>query len=318
MDGLLVADKPAGPTSHDVVARVRRALGERRIGHAGTLDPAATGVLVLVLGRATRLARFLSGAAKAYEAVVRLGFATDTYDADGTPTTGAFSGPLPPREAVAHALEPFRGSYLQQPPAYSAKKIDGRRSYQRARDASRRYGDPSPVPYADPSPVPPARPAPAAVTAHAVELVAMEDDRVTLRIECSAGFYVRALAHELGTHLGCGAHLASLRRVRSGDLTLASALTLDAIERDPAAAAAAVVPMSNMLPALDALALTDDGVNRVRHGQDIGAADVETRNAGVGATGPLFVRLLGPGGNLIAIARPAPTSGLLHPMVVLV
>src|SRR5262250_1793281 len=123
MDGLLVIDKPAGPTSHDVVARVRRVLGERRIGHTGTLDPAASGVLPLVLGRATRLARFLSAGDKRYEAVVRFGVATDTYDAEGTPIGAARRGVTPPREEIDAMLRSFRGTFVQQPPAFSAKKI---------------------------------------------------------------------------------------------------------------------------------------------------------------------------------------------------
>ena len=137
MDGLLIVDKPAGPTSHEVVARVRRALNERRIGHTGMLDPAATGVLPLVLGRATRLARFLSASDKAYDAVFRLGVATDTNDAEGTPAGPSYQGPLPSSEAIDRALDAFRGTFLQQPPAYSAKKIDGRRSYRIARAAAR-------------------------------------------------------------------------------------------------------------------------------------------------------------------------------------
>src|SRR4029453_6840552 len=127
MDGLLVIDKPAGPTSHEVVARVRRALGERRIGHTGTLDPTATGVLPLVLGRATRLARFLSAGDKSYEAVLRLGVATDTNDAQGAPAGLSYQGPMPSYAAIDRALDAFRGTFLQQPPAFSAKKIDGRR-----------------------------------------------------------------------------------------------------------------------------------------------------------------------------------------------
>src|SRR5204862_1790885 len=133
MDGLLIVDKPAGPTSHDVVARIRRVLGERRIGHTGTLDPAATGVLPLVLGRATRLARFLSSGDKIYEADIRLGVATDTYDADGASVGSAHTGPWPSADEISRAIERFRGQFLQQPPAFSAKKIAGRRSYRLAR-----------------------------------------------------------------------------------------------------------------------------------------------------------------------------------------
>jgi tRNA pseudouridine55 synthase len=141
MDGLLVIDKPVGPTSHDVVARLRQALRERRIGHTGTLDPAASGVLPLVLGRATRLAQFLSTGDKIYEATIRLGFATDTYDGLGRPAGSPHIGPWPTRDAVDRALDEFRGTFIQHPPAFSAKMIDGRRSYKIARAARReRHG----------------------------------------------------------------------------------------------------------------------------------------------------------------------------------
>ena len=154
MDGLLVVDKPVGPTSHDVVARVRRVLGERRVGHTGTLDPAASGVLPLVIGRATRLARFLSGGDKSYDAVVRLGTATDTYDAETAPAEQPTLGAaMPSRAAIDLALEEFRGTFLQQPPAFSAKKIGGTRSYELARKAQARR-----APLAPPAPVAPVVP----------------------------------------------------------------------------------------------------------------------------------------------------------------
>jgi tRNA pseudouridine(55) synthase len=171
MDGLLVIDKPVGLTSHDVVARMRRALGERRIGHTGTLDPNASGVLPLVIGRATRLAKFLSGGYKTYEALVRLGTSTDTYDAEGTPVGATWTGPLPARETIEAALDAFRGTFLQQPPAYSAKKIDGERSYNIARGA--RPGRPDR----------PALPAPVSVTVRALDLVSLSGEDVTLRID---------------------------------------------------------------------------------------------------------------------------------------
>src|SRR5436309_275504 len=128
LDGLLVIDKPVGPTSHDVVARVRRVLREPRVGHTGTLDPLASGLLLLMIGRATRLAQFMSADVKRYEATIRLGFSTDTYDALGYPTTPAYEGTLPARERIEEALTAFRGTFVQQPPAFSAKKIEGRRS----------------------------------------------------------------------------------------------------------------------------------------------------------------------------------------------
>src|SRR5436190_2245373 len=137
MDGVLVIDKPVGPTSHDVVARVRRAIRERRIGHTGTLDPAASGVLPLVIGRATRLARFLSAGEKRYDACIRLGLVTDTGDATGSPVGAPHAGALPSREAIESALDAFRGTFLQQPPVYSAKMIGGHRSYKLARAVAR-------------------------------------------------------------------------------------------------------------------------------------------------------------------------------------
>src|SRR5437667_4675740 len=198
MDGLLIIDKPKGPTSHDVVARVRRAIGERRVGHTGTLDPAASGVLPLVIGRATRLARFLSAGDKCYEAVIRLGFSTDTGDATGTPLSTAPRGPMPSRADIDSALDAFRGTFMQQPPAYSAKKVDGTRSYRLARRSKRQ----SPRVSARP-----ALPAAVQVATRATDIVSVEDGTLTLRVSCSAGFYVRSLAHDLGERLGTGGHL---------------------------------------------------------------------------------------------------------------
>jgi tRNA pseudouridine55 synthase len=310
LDGLLVVDKPAGPTSHEVVARVRRALGAERAGHTGTLDPAATGVLPLVLGRATRLARFLSAGDKSYDAVVRLGVATDTQDAQGTPAGEVYGGRLPQAETIDRALDEFRGTFLQQPPAYSAKKIDGRRSYKIARARSREGGAAAAVLAAAP-----ALPAPVPVTAHAIDLVGVDGDRVTLRVRGSAGFYVRALAHDLGVRLGTGAHLVDLRRVRSGDATIEQAIPLAEVEHEPARAAAAVVPLSRMLAELIAVRLTPEGVRRALNGRDLGPGDVI---AGASWPDAAWLRLLDPEGDLIAVATPAATSGFLHPAVVLV
>ncbi len=325
MDGLLIVDKPAGPTSHDVVARLRRALRETRIGHTGTLDPLATGVLVLVVGKATRLAKFLSPSDKSYEAAIRFGFATDTADAQGRPI-GEVSERRPSRDEVDAALDQFRGTFLQQPPAFSAKKIDGQRSYKLAR-AARAKGDvvaprtspdaprtthPAPLPSA---PAHPALPAPVSVTAHAIRIVNLDGDQVTLQVDCSAGFYVRSLAHDLGQRLGVGAHLTALRRTRTGDFGLDRALALEAAERDPAAAAAAMVPLGAALPSWPSVTLTADGARRVGHGQDVRPADQEPTPSPL-APSP-FVRLLDSRGQLVAIAEPAP-GGALHPSVVLV
>jgi tRNA pseudouridine55 synthase len=328
MDGLLVVDKPSGPTSHDVVARMRRALHETRIGHTGTLDPMATGVLLLVVGKATRLAKFLNASDKSYEAVVRFGFATDTADAEGRPLGPVSDRAMPSREAIETALDAFRGTFLQQPPAFSAKKINGQRSYKLARDARlkpSRSEDPvhlaDPADPADPAhPALPALPAPTSVTAHAIRIVSLDGDHVTLSVDCSAGFYVRSLAHDLGERLGVGAHLAALRRTRTGDFGLDRALPLDAAQSDPQRTARGLIPLASMLPALPAVILTTAGVARVGHGQNIRPEDhqVSSLNSQPFAlSAEPFVRLLDSGGDLLGIAE-ATAAGLLHPSVVLV
>jgi tRNA pseudouridine55 synthase len=318
LDGLLIVDKPVGPTSHDVVARVRRVLCERRIGHTGTLDPAASGVLPLVVGRATRLAQFLSAADKAYEATVRLGIETDTCDSLGRTVGVPHGGPFPTREAIDRALDEFRGTFLQQPPAYSAKKIAGKRSHRLARAGQGRA-------IASALHTPAALPAPALVTAHAIDIVGWGDDRVTIVVNCSAGFYLRSLAHDLGERLGIGAHLETLRRTRSGDAMIAAAVPLALVERDRGAAIAALVPLANVLPGLGSVILTDEGARRAGHGRDLGPSDFAGGmlafppgfEARVSGATPRF-RLLDRQGNLIGVAETARTPGLLHPSVILV
>ena len=312
MDGLLVIDKPAGPTSHDVVARLRRVLDERRIGHTGTLDPAASGVLPLVLGRATRLARFLSAGDKSYEAVIRVGVSTDTYDGEGTAVGTTHDGVCPSREVIEAALGAFRGSFLQQPPAYSAKKIAGRRSYKIARARARNRSE-----HEGPGDLP----EPVRVFVHRLDLVALDADTVTLRVDCSAGFYVRALAHDLGQSLGPGAHLAALRRTGSGDFTLADALSFEAAERDHDMACRSIVPLAQMLPRWLSVVLTDQGARLAAHGRDVGPDDITSGvPPGLSAPAPAqqAVKMLDRQGELIAIGEPGESPGLLHPSIVLV
>ena len=306
MDGLLIIDKPAGPTSHDVVSRMRRLLREKRIGHTGTLDPMATGVLLLVVGRATRLSQFLIASDKSYEAVVRLGFATDTADAEGQPVGPVSRAALPRRETIERALDEFRGTFMQQPPAFSAKKIDGTRSYKLARAAA---ADARLTPSGDEN-----LPAPASVTAHAIDIVSADGDSVTLRVDCSAGFYVRSLAHDLGQRLGIGGHLAALRRTRSGDFTLEQAISMDTVERDAQLAIDGLIPLAEMLPAFASVTLTAEGVLRATHGRQLGPADTER---GLSGRASSFVRLLDQSGQLVGIAEPVGSSALLHPSVVL-
>ena len=298
IDGVLVIDKPSGPTSHDVVARVRRALQTKRIGHTGTLDPLATGVLPLVIGRATRLASFLSSDRKSYEAGVRLGCATDSYDAAERLAAGTAPPPAPAvsRDRVEAALEGFRGTFTQAPPPYSAKKVGGVAAHRLARRDRE------------------VRLEPVEVTVYDLTLEGMQDGLVRLRLTSSAGFYVRSLAHELGMRLGCGAHLEHLRRTAAGDFGLGEALPLDTIEVAGTAAASLVIPMERLLPRMPGVMLTARGSTRVSHGNAVGPVDVAEGTPLVPAAP---VRLIDAGGRLMAIGYATP-DGLLHPSVVLV
>ena len=330
--GILVVDKPAGPTSHDVVAVARRALACRKVGHLGTLDPLATGVLPLVVGRATRLASLFSGAGKQYDAVVRLGLSTDTDDIGGVVIggrdagEGAFPAAPPPTPAIEAAAAGFVGSQLQRPPAVSAKKIEGARAY----DLARRRR--------------PAAPEPVRVTVESLTVLSVDGPRVRCRIACSSGFYVRALARDLGEALGCGGCLETLRRERHGRFTLDDALPLARLV-EAGAAAPRLVPLGELLPELRGVVVTERGARRAAHGNPLGPADIvsggrphggtvqtpggssgaSSRAAGGalgaasgGAPGPeARVRVLDAGGRLLAIAEPV-AGGALHPKIVLV
>ena len=267
-------------------------------------------MLPLVLGRATRIARFLSGNDKSYESVIRLGFSTDTGDADGRPTSDEWRGEPPAVLDVERALDAFRGTFLQQPPAFSAKKIGGARSHRIARRAARTPGGVAVLP------------APARVTAHTLDVVSLEGDLLTLRVTCSAGFYIRSLAQDLGDRLGTGAHLVRLRRTRSAEFTLAQAVSLEAVEQDPDAAEKAVIPLGAVLSTMSAAGLTKGGVERVSHGRDLGPEDLlwgpTTAAEPVGADRvDRLVRLLDEGGDLVGNARASTACGALHPFVVL-
>jgi len=301
MHGALIVDKPAGPSSHDVVARVRRATGIRRVGHTGTLDPMATGVLVLLLGRATRLARFLAAGEKAYDATVRLGVATDTYDAAGRevpPATAPIPAAAVDRATVEAALAGFRGVVRQSPPPYSAKHIGGVRAYELARRRT------------------PVVPPPVVVTVHALDVAWLEGDHLGLRVVSSGGFYVRSLAHDLGVRLGCGAHLEALRRTGTGGFGLAEAVPLATVEAESVSALERLVPMADLLPNLPGVVLTERGAQRAAHGNAVGFAEVAGKTGGpAGGSGP--VRLLDGSGALVAIAERDDRLAL-HPVVVLV
>jgi tRNA pseudouridine55 synthase len=306
MDGVIVIDKPEGLTSHDVVVAARRLLGEKRIGHTGTLDPLATGVLPLACGRATRLVRFLSAAEKEYEATVLFGVTTDTLDVTGEEISR--SGRVPPRETLVAALRSFAGEQLQVPPAYSAKKVAGRRAYELARRD-------------EPVALDPVR-----VRVSRLELLEYGNDRCRVRLTCSAGFYVRALVRDVGERCGTGATLEVLRRTRSGDFTLEEAIDLDTLgpvrdrtnpeSRIPnPGIETALIPMERLLPGFPAVTVTAEGLTRVSHGQHVRPVDL-AGDAPVGAAE--WVRLLDSSGALVGLGTPQRLSGFLHPEVVLI
>jgi tRNA pseudouridine55 synthase len=305
LDGVLVIDKTEGPTSHDLVKFARRALGESRIGHTGTLDPMATGVLPLVIGRATRLAQFLTASDKTYEATIAFGRTTDTCDATGTTITS--SERRPTRDALDAALAAFRGTFEQTPPAFSAKNIDGERSYDIARKNARKgIGAGAP---------PPQRAKAVSVSVKRLEVVAFDGETARLEMQVTAGFYVRALAQDLGESLECGAVLSALRRTRSGEFGLDRAVPLaDLLQAPRGSLAARLVPLTALLPDMPSVTLRSAlQLERLKNGVEMGPADLVTP---VAAFAPV-TRLIGPDGDLVGLAKPGKTAGNLHGWVVL-
>ena len=247
-DGLLLVDKPAGVTSHDVVLAARRAFGESRIGHAGTLDPFATGLLVLLLGRATRLLPHLDGVPKEYEATIALGRETDTDDLEGATVREAA---LPTDDAIIEAVAQLTGALEQIPPAYSAKRIAGRRAYEAAR-----AGETLTL-------------APASVRVFAWREVARDGASLRATIACGGGTYIRALARDLGRLTGSAAHLAALRRVRSGPFHVSDAVSLDSLR----GGGASLRPALDALPTIPHVTLDGDDAERVLRGIAVPRAD---------------------------------------------
>jgi tRNA pseudouridine55 synthase len=251
MNGLLLLDKPAGLTSHDVVAIVRRATGEKSIGHLGTLDPMATGVLPLLLGKYTRLAQFFGQAEKQYTGTIRFGFATDTFDAEGTPAADVQPLTLTLDDLRALAAR-FHGELDQMPPVFSAKKINGVPAHKLAR-----AGKDVPV-------------KPARITIHHFELLSLTGDTAAFTMHVSAGGYVRSVAHELGELAGCGAHLSSLRRTQAGPFTLAQSIPLDDLKRLSIPEIEARLPHPrSLLPEMPSVIVDEQTVGRIRNGMQV-------------------------------------------------
>jgi tRNA pseudouridine55 synthase len=252
MNGVLIVDKPSGMTSHDVVARVRRILKQRAVGHLGTLDPLATGVLPLVLGNMTRLAQFYSASEKSYEGVIRFGFATDTYDADGE-RVGVAQDPGLTLAQVRELAEQFHGEIQQTPPPFSAKKIHGVSAYKLARKKKDVALEPVRVEIKE------------------FEITNCESSRATFCARVSSGTYVRSIAHEMGQIAGCGAHLESLRRTAVAEFELSDAHTLEELEQaaHDSRIEAVLVHPRRLLPSLPAVTANDETAALIRHGRSV-------------------------------------------------
>ncbi|MFN2146954.1 MAG: tRNA pseudouridine(55) synthase TruB [Anaerolineales bacterium] len=283
--GLIIVNKPVGPTSHRVVSVVRQGTGIRKVGHAGTLDPRASGVLVLCLGAATRLSEFLSTDSKRYEAVVRFGSSTETFDSEGDRVR--ITGAAPRIEDIRDVLQEFRGEIEQVPPPYSAIKIQGKKAYELARKGEEVELEPR------------------TVTIYDLVLVEYRPPDLVIEIECSAGTYIRSLANDLGERLTTGAHLASLRRTKAGVFTLEDSVALPALEVALAAGNWDMYrrPAADALPDLPKLKLLGQELDDILNGRRIASR----------GTASGMVRAIGPDGDLIALLEATPEGDLWHP-----
>jgi tRNA pseudouridine55 synthase len=296
MDGILVVDKPAGLTSHDVVARARRILKTKRIGHTGTLDPFATGVLVLLIGKATRLAQFLDKDPKEYVATVGLGFETDTGDLTGSPRSKVQSPKSVTLVEIETVLAKFRGELLQTPPMYSAKKVDGKKLYELARRGIELEREP------------------VRISIYELDLLEENDSKedghtFVIRVSCSAGTYIRTLAQDIGRKLGVGAHLTELRRTAAGQFDLRQSYTLDDLKR--IGADILLIPMDNAVSHLPEFNLPQDRIEKTKNG-------LSTRVNNIALKHDDLVRMTEGGGNVIAIGVFDEVEKTVQPKIVLV
>jgi tRNA pseudouridine55 synthase len=303
ISGVLIIDKPAGHTSHDVVARVRKILHQRSVGHFGTLDPFATGVLPVSIGKATRFAQFYLKSRKAYEGTMRFGFSTDTYDVTGEATSDAVPA-APEASVLEEHFRAFTGRLLQMPPPYSAKLVGGVRAYKLARQHK------------------PVNLTAVEVEIYAMELLSLDGDQVRFAVECSGGTYVRSLAHDLGQKLGCGAHLTSLRRTAVAEFKENLAVTLERLQEavDQEKVECCIVRMESLLPDCPELLVRGREETSVRHGHTFELAQALRPGRG-GAPGiapvPSLLKILGSERRLIAVARHV-SGAVYHPNLVLV
>ena len=294
LDGIIVVDKSEGWTSHDVVNKMRRLANTKKVGHLGTLDPLATGVLPLVIGRATRLAQFYTRRDKVYDAIIRFGFSTDTYDRAGDATSPEVAAPALDEEMIEPYLQRFRGKLLQTPPPVSAKKVAGRPAYELARKNIA------------------VELAPVEVHVYELTLLGIEGSDIRVRAHCSAGTYLRAIAHELGRAVGCGAHLFQLRRVESGEFTLEHAHSLEKLEELAAAGrlTETLIPPAQLLPQFPSEQVDSASEAQIRQGRDFPVSPFRVQK------GAQFVKAVSHAGDLVAIGE-IRLPNLYHPIVVL-
>lgn len=292
LDGVVVVDKSAGMTSHDVVNRMRRIAGTRRVGHLGTLDPMATGVLPIVVGKATRLAQFLTTGEKKYDAAIRFGCSTDTYDREGEPTSERVA-PSFTRAELEVALKKFEGTFPQVPPPISAKKIGGTPSYKLARRNI------------------PVDLQPVEVTVWSIELRRFDLPLVEISVHCGGGTYIRSIAHDLGKFLGCGAMLETLRRTQSADFHIASARTLDELTwlSTEGRFREAVIPAARLLPEFPSEHVDDLTAGRIRQGRDFRVSPFHPR------ADARYVKAITHTGDLVAIGE-VRMPHVYHPVLV--
>ena len=285
---LLVVDKPVGPTSHQVVTLIRRGTGIRKVGHAGTLDPRASGVLILCLGSATRLSEYLSTSSKQYEAVVRFGSATRTYDAEGDVIYE--TGESPTKREIMKYLPEFTGEIQQVPPPYSAIKVKGKKAYELARDGKDVELESR------------------SVNISKLEIASYRPPDLSLRIECSAGTYIRSLAHDLGQRMGTGAYLAGLRRTKAGPFKIEDATPLAMLEVGFIAEnwEQYVIPAAEALPDFPIIAVNGESLKKLRNGHRI---EAEPGSEGL-------ARALDPEGELVAVLEAVEDGTLWHPVKV--
>lgn len=306
MDGLILIDKPRGVTSHDVVLRVRKILGLQKTGHFGTLDPLATGLLLVAVGKATKLFPFYSKKDKLYSGRIRLGFSTDTYDCLGKPTAEERNN-FPDRETLSRAMAGFIGEQEQLPPLYSAKKLEGRPLYRWARSKK------SPLLKASP------------ISILAFDLKAYDPPFLDFETRCSSGTYIRSLAHDLGKKLGCGAHLAELRRLEIGPFAVGSALSLEEAGKlaDRGEVRGFLLPLESLLPEFPKIVLNQAGERDLQRSKPLAAESLleilpALSPATSGGQEEQVFRLFSPKGKFLALARRDSEKKALVPFLLLI